>query len=45
MQDMQGRSPSSAAPAVGADEVDRDVPKVEQIIDVAAQVLDQMSPL
>lgn len=37
--------PSSTAPAVDADEVGRDVPKVEQIIDVAARVLDQMSPL
>jgi len=37
--------PSSSAPSVGADEVERDVPKVEQIVDVAARVLDQMSPL
>jgi hypothetical protein len=37
--------PSSAAPGVTAGEVERDVPKVEQIIDVAAKVLDQMSPL
>ena len=35
--------PSSAAPTVGADDVERDLPKVEQIIDVAAEVLDQMS--
>jgi hypothetical protein len=37
--------PSTAAPGVSAEEVERDVPKVEQIIDVAAKVLDQMSPL
>ena len=37
--------PSSAAPSVSAEEVERDVPKVEQIIDVAARVLGQMSPL
>lgn len=37
--------PSSAAPSVSAEEVERDVPKVEQILDVAAKVLDQMSPL
>ncbi|WP_433050043.1 hypothetical protein [Dactylosporangium sp. CS-033363] len=37
--------PSGSAPAVSAEEVERDVPKVEQILDVAAQVLDRMSPL
>lgn len=37
--------PSSAAPGVSEEEVGRDLPKVKQIIDVAAQVLDQMSPL
>jgi hypothetical protein len=37
--------PSSAAPGVSAEEVGRDVPKVEQIVDVATRVLDQMSPL
>jgi len=37
--------PASAAPSVGVEEVHRDVPKVEQIIDVAVRVLDQMSPL
>jgi hypothetical protein len=36
---------ASATPSVSAEEVERDVPKVEQIIDVAARVLDQMSPL
>ena len=36
--------PSGAAPSIGADEVERDIPKVEQIIDLAARVLDQMSP-
>lgn len=37
--------PSSAAPSINADEIERDAPKVVQIIDVAAKVLDQMSPL
>jgi hypothetical protein len=37
--------PSASAPGVSADEVARDVPKVEQIIDIAGRVLDQMSPL
>jgi hypothetical protein len=37
--------PSASAPAVSPDEVARDVPKVEQIIDIAGRVLDQMSPL
>ncbi len=36
---------SSAAPSISADEIERDAPKVEQIIEVAAKVLDQMSPL
>jgi hypothetical protein len=37
--------PSSTSPTVASDEVGRDVPKVHEIIDVAARVLDQMSPL
>jgi hypothetical protein len=37
--------PSASAPAVNAEEVERDLPKVEQIIDAASRVLDQMSPL
>ncbi|WP_330186208.1 hypothetical protein KZZ52_51755 [Dactylosporangium sp. AC04546] len=36
--------PSASAPSISADEVERDVPKVEQILDLAARVLDQMSP-
>jgi hypothetical protein len=36
--------PSAAAPSIGADEVERDVPKVDEILDLAARVLDQMSP-
>ncbi|MEV4343754.1 hypothetical protein AB0J83_04680 [Actinoplanes sp. NPDC049596] len=36
--------PSSGAPGVDRDEVERDLPKVEQIIAVAENVLDQMSP-
>ncbi|GIF20614.1 methyl coenzyme M reductase subunit C-like uncharacterized protein (methanogenesis marker protein 7) [Actinoplanes tereljensis] len=37
--------PHADAPAARADEVERDVPKVEEIIVVAAKVLDEMSPL
>ena len=37
--------PSSAAPTVSGEEIERDAPKVEQIVDVAAKVLDEMSPL
>jgi hypothetical protein len=37
--------PSASAPGVSAGEVQRDMPKVEQIIDIAGRVLDQMSPL
>jgi hypothetical protein len=37
--------PSAGSPGIGAEEVERDLPKVEQIIDVAAKVLDRMSPL
>ncbi len=36
--------PSAAAPAVTADEVTRDLPKVDEILAVATKVLDQMSP-
>ncbi|GAA3274165.1 hypothetical protein Dvina_02190 [Dactylosporangium vinaceum] len=36
--------PAAGAPAVSPDEVGRDIPKVEQIIDLAARVLDQMEP-
>ncbi|GIF07420.1 hypothetical protein [Actinoplanes siamensis] len=36
--------PSAAAPAIGPDEVTRDLPKVEEILALAAEVLDQMSP-
>lgn len=35
---------SSTAPGVSAEEIERDLPKVEQIIDVAARVLDQAGP-
>jgi hypothetical protein len=37
--------PSSSVPVVGADEVERDLPKVAQIIDLADRVLGEMSPL
>jgi hypothetical protein len=30
---------------VSGEEIERDAPKVEQIVDVAAKVLDEMSPL
>lgn len=36
--------PSIDAPAFAADQVDRDRPKVRDIVDAAAKVLDQMSP-
>ncbi|MEU4237581.1 hypothetical protein [Actinoplanes sp. NPDC026619] len=37
--------PHANAPAARAEEVEREQPKVEQIIAVAAKVLDEMSPL
>jgi hypothetical protein len=36
--------PSAASPAVNSDEALRDLPKVGEILAVAAKVLDQMSP-
>ncbi|MGI5236961.1 HEPN domain-containing protein [Dactylosporangium sp. CA-139066] len=36
--------PSAAVPGISPEEVERDVPKVEQIIELAVRVLDQMSP-
>ena len=36
--------PSAAAPAITAEEVTRDLPKVEEILAVAVKVLDEMSP-
>jgi hypothetical protein len=36
--------PSASAPAVSAEEVGRDLPKVEQMVAFAARVLDEMSP-
>ncbi|XVU22460.1 hypothetical protein ACQPZJ_35040 [Actinoplanes sp. CA-054009] len=36
--------PSLDVPIVRSDEVERDLPKVEEIIDAAEKVLDQMSP-
>lgn len=37
--------PSAEAPGVSTEEVKRDIPKVEQILNIADRVLDQMSPL
>ncbi|HWS36221.1 MAG TPA: hypothetical protein VN408_26235 [Actinoplanes sp.] len=37
--------PSAAAPSVDPAEIARDVPKVEEIVDIAGRILDQMSPL
>ncbi|WP_203778833.1 hypothetical protein [Paractinoplanes rishiriensis] len=37
--------PSSSTPVIGAEEVERDLPKVAQIIDLADRVLGEMSPL
>ncbi|KUL28466.1 hypothetical protein [Actinoplanes awajinensis] len=36
--------PSAASPAITPDETRRDLPKVEEILGVAARVMDQMSP-
>jgi hypothetical protein len=36
--------PSQGRPNVTADEVGRDLPKVQQIVDLAVRVLEQMSP-
>ncbi|HEU5109712.1 MAG TPA: hypothetical protein VFT95_14315 [Micromonosporaceae bacterium] len=40
----QAEYPSAEHPGVEAEDVGRDLPKVEQILDVAATVLDQMNP-
>jgi hypothetical protein len=40
----QAEYPSAEHPGVEAEEVVRDLPKVEQIVDLAAKVLDQMNP-
>lgn len=37
--------PSSSAPLINTDDVQRDLPKVERILDLAERVLDEMSPL
>jgi hypothetical protein len=36
--------PIQGRPAVNAEEVGRDLPKVQQIVDLATRVLDEMSP-
>lgn len=40
----QAEYPSAGQPGFVADDVDRDIPKVRQIVEAAAKVLDQMSP-
>lgn len=40
----QAEYPSSEHPDIEPEDVDRDLPKVEQIVEVAAKVLDQMGP-
>lgn len=40
----QAEYPSAEHPGVEAEDVERDIPKVEQIIEVAAKVVDQMGP-
>jgi hypothetical protein len=40
----QAEYPSGDSPGFGADDVGRDLPKVQDIIDTAGKVLDQMSP-
>lgn len=40
----QAEYPAAGQPAVGTEEVARDLPKVREIVDTAEKVLDQMSP-
>jgi hypothetical protein len=40
----QAEYPATGQPAFDADDVDRDLPKVREIVQAAAKVLDQMSP-
>lgn len=40
----QAEYPSADEPGFVADDVDRDLPKVREIVEAAAKVLDQMSP-
>ena len=40
----QAEYPSGDSPGLSADDIARDLPKVQDIIDTAAKVLDQMSP-
>jgi hypothetical protein len=40
----QAEYPAADSPTANPDEVDRDLPKVREMVDVAAKLLDQMSP-
>jgi hypothetical protein len=40
----QAEYPAADRPGFGSDEVGRDLPKVREIVEAAAKVLDQMSP-
>lgn len=40
----QAEYPGAGSPAVSADDIERDLPRVEGIIVAVAKVLDQMSP-
>jgi hypothetical protein len=40
----QAEYPGAGSPSLGADDVERDLPRVRDIIDAAVKVLDQMSP-
>jgi hypothetical protein len=40
----QSEYPAAGQPALRAGEVERDLPKVAEILDAAAKVLDEMSP-
>jgi hypothetical protein len=40
----QAEYPSADGPGFVADDIDRDLPKVREIVEAAAKVLDQMSP-
>lgn len=40
----QAEYPAADSPAIGTEDVERDWPKVQDIVDAVAKVLDQMSP-
>ena len=40
----QAEYPAAGQPALNPDEVARDLPKVQEMVETAAKLLDQMSP-